>query len=120
MTFAVAVGQRNGVAQALTPGHIMSLFCSIPEQHQGWQRQPMMLRVFGHSIERVLSFPKHPHSSEAELHCRRNAASTAMVRLEDGNKRAPEIGPETSYLLLSKECDWGNRYPQRKVKSIPF
>jgi hypothetical protein len=62
--------------------------CSGCGQTNG-QDEPPARRRFDRSIEGVLGFPKHPQSPEAELHWRRNAASAAMVRLAEGEKRAP-------------------------------
>ena len=44
----------------------------------------------------VLRILKHPHLPEVDTLTLQNAASTVMVRMVDGKKRAPEIGPEIS------------------------
>ena len=46
-------------------------------------------RRFGHSMQVVLGLLKRPQSLEAELYCRPNAASAAMVQLTEGKQGAP-------------------------------
>ena len=46
-------------------------------------------RRFDDLMQRIFAFQKRPQSlPEANLYCRWNVASTAMVRLVDGQKRA--------------------------------
>ena len=125
-TFAVAVGHRNGVVQALTLEHMYrgkclhvvgsylmlqlvrfahflssievgdAIRCCSGCGKMNGHNEPPAWHRFDHSMKGVLGFLKHPQLPEAELYWRRNTASAAMVRLVDGKKRAPEIGPETS------------------------
>ena len=53
------------------------------------------------STRGVLRILKHPHLLEVDTLTPQNAVSAAMVRLAGGKKRAPEIGPETSYSSYS-------------------
>ena len=70
----------------------------------------------------VLGIPKHPHFPEADIFLPQNAASEAMVWLEDGKMRAPEIGsrdqPVTSH---TKKTIWGNQYlHQTRAETLSF